>query len=122
MQLTENYSVFSPEIKTLYKDDNKNGSLSVGKFDMNLFYKLMNHDKIFIAGEASSHCVKSTIEDLLQMINEINPAFVDKIYILEDCMSPVPAIPNVIDFPAIAQEGLNRFKEAGMHVIKSINI
>ena len=117
--MTESYSAFSPEVKIISKE---HGKQNVGCFDSNLFYKLMDYDKVFIAGEASSHCVKSTIEDLLDKIKEVNAKLVDKIYILEDCMSPVPAIPNVVDFPAIAQQALNSFKEAGVHVIKGTEL
>ena len=34
-------------------------------------------------------------------------------------MSPVPAIPGVVDFPKIAREALDCYAAAGMHVVIS---
>ncbi|WP_347487884.1 isochorismatase [Desulfoscipio sp. XC116] len=113
--LTENYSVLSPEVKELTDGSD---TLNVGSFNTKFFNALMRNDRVYIAGEASSHCVKATIEDLLD-IHEANPNLVHKVYILQDCMSPVPGIPGVVDFPAIARQSLQRFKDAGMRVVNS---
>ena len=114
--LTENYSVLSPEVKNIGTGTNQ---LVVGQFNTKFFKTLMDNDRVYIAGEASSHCVKSTIEDLLLNIKNTDPTLVQKVYILEDCMSPVPAIPNIVDFPAIAKAALDSFKQAGMNIVKS---
>ncbi|AGF46566.1 nicotinamidase-like amidase [Candidatus Kinetoplastibacterium desouzaii TCC079E] len=47
---------------------------------------IKNSDKLIIAGEASSHCVKKTIEDLIKYLQ---PNDLKKIIVLSDCMSPV---------------------------------
>jgi len=52
---------------------------------------------VIIAGQAKSHCVAWTIEDLLNEINGSDAALAQKIYLLEDCTSPV-VIPGVIDY------------------------
>lgn len=44
-------------------------------------------DKILIAGEASSHCVRFTLTDI---IREFGPQHAKKFVILRDAMSPVP--------------------------------
>jgi hypothetical protein len=84
--------------------------------------KLIDNDVVIIAGQAASHCVKSTIED---MLGHIEPSLVRKVYILRDCMSsvtvPDPARPGqfLFDFTPDAEEALNRFADAGMHVVES---
>lgn len=45
-------------------------------------------DNIYIAGEASSHCVLETIKQILEYFENENSVY-QKINILEDCMSPV---------------------------------
>jgi hypothetical protein len=58
---------------------------------------------------------------MLERIQRVEPSWADKIWILRDAMSPVPAppiepLPPALDFPAIAEEALREFAEAGMHV------
>lgn len=60
---------------------------------------LSTADIIGFGGEASSHCVKET---LYQIAKNIGAEHLKKFVLLTDCMSPVPAIPNVVDFPKIA--------------------
>ena len=48
----------------------------------------------------------------------------DKVWILEDAMSPVPPpplnpLPANLDFPRIAERAIEDFKKAGMHVVKT---
>ena len=119
--LTENYSVLSPEVKDV-------AGRVVGQFNTKFFKALMENDRIYIVGQASSHCVKTTIEDLLREIKAVDPSLVDKVYILEDCMSPGPAITDpvsgavIVDFPKMAKDALDDFRAAGMHVVKSTDV
>jgi nicotinamidase-related amidase len=83
-----------------------------------LIEKLFKYDALFIAGQAKSHCVAWTIDDLLKEIRAVDSSLTEKIYVLEDCMSPV-VIPNVIDYTDTAEEAFQRFSEDGMHVIRS---
>jgi nicotinamidase-related amidase len=67
--------------------------------------------------------VKSTIDDLLDVIVRQDPALVRKVYILTDCMSAV-TVPDgkggfVADFTPQAESALARFASAGMHLVKS---
>lgn len=72
---------------------------------------LQDADIIGIAGEASSHCVKTTIE---QIVDNIGDSHLPKIHILTDCMSPVPQTPGAPDFPAIAKQFLDSMKSRGL--------
>ena len=115
--MTENYSVLSPEVKEL-------GAQSVGAFNAPFFKLLMDYDRVYVFGQAKSHCVLSTLKDMQEHIQRTDPGLVDKVYILEDCMSPVPApplhpLPPSLDFPRIADEAIAEFKRAGMHIVRS---
>jgi nicotinamidase-related amidase len=80
--------------------------------------RLLEFDAVIIAGQAKSHCVAWTIEDLLTEILAIDPQLARKVYLLEDCTSPV-VVPNVVDFTDQADAAFQRFAKAGMHLVKS---
>lgn len=46
------------------------------------------------------------------------PKLAKKVYLLEDCTSPV-VVPNVVDFTDQADAAFQRFANAGMHLVKS---
>jgi nicotinamidase-related amidase len=73
---------------------------------------------VIIAGQAKSHCVAWTIADLLGDILEDDPKLVSKVYLLEDCTSPV-VVPGIVDYTDQADAAFHRFEEAGMHVVRS---
>lgn len=115
--MTENYSVLSPEVREL-------GGQPVGAFNAPFFKVLMEYDRIYVFGEAKSHCVLSTIADLQAEIQSTDKSLMDKVYILEDAMSPVPPppispLPPELDFPRIGDQAVADFKAAGMHVVKT---
>ncbi len=110
--LTEHYSVFGPEVTT-----GPDGKSLVDKNEV-LFQKLVEYDAIIIAGQAKSHCVAWTIADLLDNILIKDRRLAEKVYLLEDCSSPV-VIPGVIDYTDDANAAFQKFKEAGMHVVQS---
>jgi hypothetical protein len=45
---------------------------------------------------------------------------VEKVYLLEDCTSPV-VIPGISDYAEQADAAFQRFADAGMHVVRSID-
>ncbi len=110
--LTENYSVLSPEVL----EDSQEKSIAYK--NSKLLNKLLEFDKIIIAGQAKSHCVAWTIEDLLTKILIRDVSLTEKIYLLDDCTSPV-VVPNVINFTEQAEMAFNRFADAGMQIITS---
>ena len=115
--MTENYSVLSPEVTDL-------GGQVVGSFNAPFFKMLMDYDRIYIFGQAKSHCVLSTLADIRDHIAATDSALADKVYILEDAMSPVPPppldpLPPALDFPAVADRAICDFRKAGMHIVKT---
>jgi nicotinamidase-related amidase len=116
--LTESYSVLRPEV--LVRHD---GQLQ-GQQNTHFLKTLVDSDAVIIAGQAASHCVKSTIDDLLDVILRQDPELVKKVYLLTDCMSAV-TVPDgaggfVADFTPQAEAALGRFADAGMHLVESV--
>lgn len=117
--LSENYSVFSPEV--LFTHDRA----SLATPNEALIDRLLQEDRLVIAGQASSHCVKSSIDDLLSSIEQRDKGLARRIYILEDAMSAVavadPSKPGAFlaDFTDAARAALGRFADAGMHIVKT---
>jgi nicotinamidase-related amidase len=110
--LTENYSVLRPEVL-----DSENGQM-IGQKNTQFIKMLMSFDRVVIAGQAKSHCVAWTIDDLLTEINAQDPELAKKVVLLEDCTSPV-VVPGVVDFTDQADAAFARFAGAGMKVVKS---
>jgi nicotinamidase-related amidase len=54
----------------------------------------------------------------LNDINAVDPELAKKIYLLEDCSSPV-VVPGVVDHTDNADAAYERFAKAGMHIIQS---
>lgn len=77
---------------------------------------LAQADIVVVAGEALSHCVMSTVN---QIANNIGEEHVRKFHILTDCSSPVPALPNGPDFPAMAARWLKDMERRGMTLATS---
>ena len=79
---------------------------------------LLEFDAIVVAGQAKSHCVAWSVEDLLTEIKARDPQLAQKVYLLEDCTSPV-VVPDVVDFSEAADEAFQRFADAGMHRVST---
>jgi nicotinamidase-related amidase len=98
--LTEHYSALGPEIG--------------GERNVALLELLGNFDAVVIAGQAKSHCVAWTVDDLLGDTHVLP----ERIYLLEDCTSPV-VVSGVVDYTEEADAAFARFAGAGMHVVFS---
>ena len=94
-----------------------NGNIIAEK-SAEFFSKLIDFDAVIIAGQAKSHCVAWTIDDLLSDIILKDRNLVRKIYLLEDCTSPV-VIPGAIDYTDQADASFRRYSDEGMHVVRS---
>ena len=110
--MTENYSALAPEVFT-----NRFGEEIASK-NNTLIELLLGADKLIIAGQAQSHCVAWTVNDLLTEIQAIDPQLARKVYLLADCTSPV-VIPGVVDYTDRADAAFQKFAAAGMNIVKS---
>ena len=109
---TENYSVIGPEVLTGPMDE------TLGTHDQRFVQQLQEVDRLIIAGQAKSHCVAWTVHDLLDDILLADPQLAKKVYLLEDCTSPV-VVPGVVDHTDAADAAYDWFAKSGMHVLKS---
>jgi nicotinamidase-related amidase len=106
--LTEHYSVLGPEVLRGVSGE------PLGERDTALVEYLADFDAVVLAGQAKSHCVAWTVEDLLRDVPEIAP----RLYLLEDCTSPV-VVPGAVDYSDEAHDAFARFAEAGAHVVRT---
>ena len=106
--LTEHYSMLGPEV-TEGPDGER-----LGRFNAELIEKLLTFDAVVVAGQAKSHCIAWTIDDLL----EDEHGLAERTYLLEDCTSPV-VVPGVVDYTDEADAAFERYAAAGMHVVQS---
>jgi nicotinamidase-related amidase len=106
--LTEHYSVLGPEVLR------GNRGEPLGERNSALVEHLLGFDAVIVAGQAKSHCVAWTVEDLLDDAAE----FASRLYLLEDCTSPV-VVPGAVDYTDDADAAFARFAEAGAHVVRS---
>ena len=98
--LTEHYSALGPEVG--------------GEPNLPLVEHLRTFDAVLVAGQAKSHCVAWTVEDLLRLAPELAP----RLYLLEDCSSPV-VVPGAVDFTEQADAAFARFAAAGARIVRS---
>ena len=110
--LTEHYSVLSPEV-----DEDQEGNVIAGK-NTSFLNTLLEFDAVVVAGQAKSHCLAWTMEDLLTEMASRHEDLAKKVYLLEDCTSPV-VVPDVVDFTEAADAAFQRFAEAGMNEVRS---
>ncbi|GEN11128.1 Nicotinamidase-related amidase [Myxococcus fulvus] len=115
--LTENYSVLSPDVTEVKGQ-------RVGEFNTRLFERLMTFDRVYVFGQAKSHCVLSTLRDLREHIERTDRSRMGRVHILVDAMSPVPApplnpLPPALDFPRMADEAIEELRAAGMRVVRT---
>lgn len=99
---TEHYSALRSEVE----DPND----PTTQLNTRLIQTLTDADKILIAGEAGSHCVKNTVEDIADGFG--NDTYIQKLTFLEDGVSPV--ISPFVDFPAIQEKFVEDMKIRGM--------
>jgi nicotinamidase-related amidase len=108
--LTEHYSMLGPEVTEGPDGD------SLGAKNAQLIAKLLTFDAVVVAGQAKSHCVAWTIDDLLE--GDAERRLAERTYLLEDCTSPV-VVSGAVDYTDDADAAFERYAAAGMHVVRS---
>ena len=106
--LTEHYSIIQPEVPV--------PSHPLGGKNKAFLDTLADADIVLVAGEAESHCVLETVEDLVEDFGQ-RPDALQKIYFLKDCTSPV--VHPDVDFHAIALKRFAEFEKQGVNFINS---
>ena len=105
---TEHYGALMAEVPD---PNDPSTSLNTGFLSM-----LSEADIVGVAGEASSHCVLKTVQ---QIADHIGDAHIKKFHLLRDCMSPVPQTPGGPDFPKFAEDFFRDMKSRGMTITTS---
>jgi nicotinamidase/pyrazinamidase len=105
---TEHYSIIQPEIHVPGNPQ--------GRKNQDYLNLIKASDRIFIAGEAKSHCVLETLEDLIEEFAH-QPEFLQRIFVLQDCTSPI-LHPN-IDTESTTQRRFAEFARKGIQLVKS---
>lgn len=108
--LTEHYGALMAEVPVA-KDPST-------QLNSRFLTMLQEADVIVVAGEASSHCVKATIE---QVADNIGEEHIKKFKLLTDCMSPVYAPDFGIDFTPEADAFLKDMSARGMELTTSVD-
>ncbi len=106
--LTEHYSIIQPEVPV--------PSHPLGGKNKAFLDTLADADVVIVAGEAESHCVLETVEDLVEDFSG-KPDALQKIFFLRDCTSPV--LHPDVDFHAIALKRFAEFEKQGVNFIDS---
>lgn len=109
---TEHYSALHPEVASELAGE------PIAARDDGLVERLLDFDAVVVAGQAKSHCVAWSIADLLADRRFRESAVAKRVYILEDCTSPV-VVPGVVDYTDAAEAAFAGFVDAGLHVVQS---
>lgn len=99
---TEHYSAVKAEVP-----DPKDATTGI---NTDFIKVLMEANRILVGGEAGSHCVKNTAEDIADEFAD--DTYVQKIVLLTDAVSPVQS--PFVDFPAIQDKFIADMKARGM--------
>lgn len=107
----EHYGIFAAEVA--YPKSPKASGLSTEYLDM-----IANYDRIYVAGEAKSHCVLETMKQMLSYFGS-QPEVIAKIRFMVDCTSSVahPAI----DFETLAKAELAEMEKKGVVMVTSLD-
>lgn len=105
---TEFYGIFGAEV---LDPQSPESNLNVPLLDA-----VMRHDRVYIAGEAKSHCVLETERQIVDQYRG-QPDMLHKLYFLKDCTSSVQH--PLIDFDILAEQELERMQEQGVNIVVS---
>jgi nicotinamidase-related amidase len=105
---TEFYGIFGAEVPDPQSQESG--------LNIPLIEAVMRHDRVYIAGEAKSHCVLETERQIVEHYAG-QPEMLRKLYFMKDCASSVQH--PLIDFDAMAEQALARMEERGVNIVVS---
>lgn len=87
-----------------------------------VLHAVETHDRIFIAGEAASHCLLESGKQIFENFAG-RPDITRRITILRDCTSPVASVPGGPDYTKMTEDAFNDFQSKyGITVANSTDI
>jgi nicotinamidase-related amidase len=106
---TEHYSAVQAEVPDADDPDTQ--------FNTRFVRGLAEADRIYVAGEAGSHCVKATVEHIADYFAaEYGPASLAKLVLITDCISPVTG------FDAQYQAFLQAMQARGVQLMTAADV
>lgn len=105
---TEHYSIFEPEVKM--------SEMTGGTISSSLLSELASFDRVYVAGEAKSHCVLASLRSIVDMFPD-QPKILNRFHLLTDCTSSV--VHPEIDFDAKVDATLAEYAERGLNLVSS---
>ena len=109
---SEMYGAFAPEVWI--------GNIPNGSFNQLLLGHLLTHEKMIFAGQAKSHCVLTTLQQICNRLRAFAPSRIKDIYVLTDCMSNVQH--PEIDFDEITKIEFEKLAKYGMNFVTSTEL
>jgi nicotinamidase/pyrazinamidase len=106
---TEHYSILEPEVKVEGEP--------LGVLNTDLLERFATYDRIYIAGQAKSHCVLETVTSIIRYFEETGEDLIGRLRLLGDCMSSV--VHPEIDFETLANARLAEFEEEGLRIVEA---
>lgn len=103
---TEYYGIFGAEIP-----DPQDPTSALNE---RLLDAVLKHDKVYVTGEAKSHCVLETERQLLEYSGNTS-GMVKKLHFLRDCTSSVQH--PTIDFDALTESELKEMEKKGVKMV-----
>jgi nicotinamidase/pyrazinamidase len=103
---SEYYSMLEPEVKV--------PGHPRGDVDSAFLDDLATYDRIFITGQAKSHCVLETTNSVMKYFAG-QPEIINKVHLIQDGMSSVQH--PEIDFDALADEQFAAWQQQGLNLI-----
>jgi nicotinamidase-related amidase len=108
---TEFYGIFGAEVP--------DPADPTSNLNTTLLDTIVQHDKVYIAGEARSHCVLETARQLVGHIGN-QPELLQRLHLLTDCTSSVQH--PTVDFDALATAELAQMEQRGVKMVKSSEV
>lgn len=114
---TENYSVLEAEVVNPFNPDTQMNAIFM---DM-----LQNFDRIFIAGQAKSHCVLETIRSIVNHFKGNASHMLPRIHLLMDCMSSVAPVidpstgAEIVNFEKLCAPEYASWQKMGVKLVDS---
>ena len=103
---TEHYSMLGPEVLEGPDGDR------LDRLNTDLVDALLTFDAVVVAGQAKSHCVAWTIDDLITGDEASVRRLAEQTYLLEG-LHLLVVVPGVVDYTESADEAFARYEAAG---------
>lgn len=116
-QSSEHYGILKAEVE--FPDDDKT------QLNIRVLDRWEKADRVYFAGQAKSHCVLETLNQVVSLFSgQGKDDVLKKLFVLEDCMSSVPDIKDdrgnvIVPFDDIANARFAELKKMGVKFVKS---